>query len=132
MMERKKSVWRVCSALILVVQSLAAALWWILLWTVPASRPYFRPAGAPDSVLLSFFLPDTFLFIGAALWAAHHLIKKPSAAPLPLTLHTGAALFGSLYCVMQWLMTGEAGLAALCMAPCLLIGPILLWKFSRD
>jgi hypothetical protein len=124
--------WRTLGASILTIQSLCAVAWWAMLWTVPASRSFFRPANTPDSALLSFFLPDTFLFIGAALWAAYNLLKKPRAAQLPLALHTGAAIFGALYCIMQWLMTGQAFLAALFMAPCLLIGPLLLWQLGRD
>lgn len=132
MVRDKGTSWRVFGASLLVVQSLSAIIWWVLLWTTPTSRSYFRPTSTPDAALLAFCLPDSLLFIGVALWAAHRLLNKPEAALLPLALHTGAALFGSLYCVMQWLMTGEAALAALFMAPCLFIGPVMLWKLERD
>ncbi|RYG66603.1 hypothetical protein EON80_15110, partial [bacterium] len=120
---KKPSTWRVWGAVILGLQSVGAALWWTMLWTAPSSRAYFRPSQTPDSALLSFFLSDSILFIGAAVWAARALVRKDGSAQLPLALHSGAAIFGSLYCLMQWLLTGEAFLAALFMAPCLLIGP---------
>ncbi len=117
-------------ALYLAIQSLGAALWWIMLWIYPASRAYFRAANAPDAALLAFFAPDLIFFIGAGIWAAITLLRAPHKAQLPLALHVGGASYAALYCLQQWLMTGEAPLAALFMAPALIVGPLLLWNCS--
>jgi hypothetical protein len=119
-------------AVYLVLQSLAALAWWGLLFAAPAAREAFKPASAPDAVLLSFWLPDLVLFIGAALWAAHSLIYRPTKALLPLALHTAAGVYAALFCFEQWRQTGEAVLAALFMAPCLVVQPAMLWILSKS
>lgn len=118
-------------ALYLLIQAAGASLWWLALWFIPKSRAYFRPSDAPDASLLAFFLPDVIFFIGAAIWAAIALWRTPQRAVVPLALHVGAASYAALYCLQQWLMTGEAGIAALAMAPTLIIGGVLLWICSR-
>ena len=123
--------WHYLGAFYLLIQSMLATLWWLILWLEPRSRAYFRPSDAPDSVLLAFALPDFALFIGAALVAARRLWKRPKTALVPLALHVGAASYGALFCVMQWIMTGEAVLAAGLMMPPFLVGSALLWKLSR-
>ncbi|HEX8463464.1 MAG TPA: hypothetical protein VF627_02505 [Abditibacterium sp.] len=125
--------WHYLGALYLLFQSMIAALWWLIIAVEPRLRPLFRPSDAPDSVLMAFFLPDAVLFIGAGLWAAQMLFKRPQKALLPLALHTGAAVYAALFCLAQWISTGEAILAAFAMAPCLVVQPYLLWKLSsRD
>ena len=122
-------------ALYLMIQSLGASLWWLALWLFPATRVYFRPANAPDAVLIAFFLPGLVGFIGAAMWAAWLLWRAPKRALLPLAIHVGAASYAAFYCLQQWMMTGEAALAALAMTPSLVIGPLLLRKlclYLRD
>ena len=120
-------------ALYLLFQSMIAALWWLIIAVEPKLRIYFRPSDAPDVTLMAFALPDLVLLIGAGLWAARMLFKQPKKALLPLALHTGAAVYAALFCLAQWISSGEAILAALAMAPCLVIEPWLLWKLSsRD
>ncbi|HEX9998729.1 MAG TPA: hypothetical protein VGB45_16460 [Abditibacterium sp.] len=123
--------WHYGGAIYLALQSLGAVLWWLVLWVYPPSRAYFRPSNAPDAVLLAFALPDFLLFIGAALWAAIWLFKRPDKAILPLALHVGAAVYAALFCLLQWILTGEAVLAAILMAPSLFVGPLMLWMLSR-
>lgn len=119
-------------ALYLGAQALGASLWWLTLWLFPASRAYFRLSNAPDAALLSFFAPDVVFFIGAAIWAAIALRRANArGALIPLALHVGAASYAALYCLQQWLVTGEAGAGALFMAPALVLGPLLLWICSR-
>jgi hypothetical protein len=127
-----RAFWHYLGAFYLTVQSVGALLWWSILGVEPRARPFFRPGEAPDAVLLAFFLPDAILFIGAALWAARALMRSPKAARLPLALHTGAATYAALYCIAQWLLTGETFWAALFMSPCLVVQPLLLWVAWRD
>ena len=118
-------------ALYLLIQAAGASLWWLILYFYPQSRVYFRPHNMPDASLLAFFLPDIIFFVGAAVWAAIRLWRAPQRALIPLALHVGAASYAALYCLQQWLMTGEAAIAALAMAPSLIISAILLWICSR-
>ena len=119
-------------AVYLALQAAGAAIWWMVLWVYPASRALFRPVNAPDASLFSFFAPDLVFFVGAALWASVFLWRGAKRrALIPLALHVGAASYAALYCLQQWLMSGEAPLAALFMAPALVVGPLLLWICSR-
>lgn len=129
---RPRAFWRYLGALGLLLQSLAALFWWAILLLDAGTRAYFRPINAPDATLLAFALPDALLFIGAGLWAARELVVRPKRALVPLALHVGGATYGALFCLMQWFLTHQAGLAALFMAPCLCWGPWLLWKLGRD
>lgn len=114
------------TACYLILQSLGALTWWGILLIWPASRELFRPSEAPDAILLAFWLPDVLLFIGAALWSAYSLIFAPHRALLPLALHVGGAVYAALYCIETWRQTGESSLAALLMAPSLVVAPFLL------
>lgn len=111
----------------LSVQSVAALLWWALLFLRPEWRAWFKPQTFPDAALLSFVLPDLILFIGAAGWSVHRLLRGAKSLLLPLALHCGAAIYAALFCLMQWLLTGEAVLSMLLMAPCLIVQPWMLW-----
>ena len=113
-------------AFYLLIQAAGASLWWLALWLAPALRAFFRPHDAPDASLLAFFLPDAIGFIGFGIWAGLALLKAPRRAIVPLALHVGAASYAALYCLSTWLLTREASLAALAMAPALIIGPLLL------
>ncbi len=126
-----RALWHYLGAFYLLFQSLGAILWWLILWLEPSSRAAFRPVSAPDSVLLAFALPDFILFIGAALLAARCLLKRPKSALIPLSIHVGAASYAALYCLAQWISTGQAALAALLMLPSLVVGPLLLRRVAR-
>ena len=115
-------------AFYLFVQAAGAMCWWLVLWLAPPARAYFRPHEAPDTSLLAFFLPDAVGFIGAGFWAGAMLLKSPERALVPLAIHVGAATYAALYCLATWLLTREASLAALFMAPALFVGPPLLRK----
>ena len=127
-----RAFWFYIGAFYLAFQSLATLLWWTILFVEPRARPLFRPSNAPDSVLFAFLLPDLILFVGTGIWSAIRLLRKTRAALIPLALHTGAAVYAALFCFGQWIWSGEAAIAALLMAPCLLVEPWLLWKLARD
>lgn len=129
-----RAFWHYIAALYFAGQSLVAVFWWLILWVEPRARPLFRPLNTPDSMLFAFALPDAVLFIGAAVWAAVRLVKNPKSARLPLAVHLSAALYATLYCLSQTLLTGEAMLAAILMVASLLCGAFLAKKaaFSGD
>lgn len=126
-----RAFWFYLGAIFLCVQSLGAVFWWLALVFAPQIRPLFRPANAPDAVLLAFWLPDLVLFLGAALWSAFWLLKNPARAKIPLALHVGGASYAALFCVAQTLLTGQAKWATIFMVPSMILGAALLWLVCR-
>ena len=115
--------------LYLLAEGVLAFAWWVMLLAVPETRRHFVAPGAPDVTLLAFLLPDVVLFAGAALLAAHGLGRQASWAWPVLCAHAGAAAYAALYCVAVTVMSrGGAWLAAVLMAPSLVITPWLAWR----
>lgn len=125
------SRWHKAAAAYLMFQSVAVAIWWILLGVQPPLRTYFKPTTAPDVMLFAFALPDAVFFLGAAWWAAWRLINKHQKAILPLALHMGGALYAWLYCLLLWILSGEGLASVLCMLPCVIVPALLLWKLCK-
>jgi hypothetical protein len=101
----------------LVAQAILVAVWWLSLALQPDVRHWFRPANAPDSMLLAFWLADLVCVIfgsGLAAWLMHN--RDPRRA-FVLSFTSGALVYGLLYGVALSLMTGEAWLGVLLMAP---------------
>jgi hypothetical protein len=119
------------AAAYLILQSLAVTAWWVLLFVQPHWRVYFKPAMVPDSALLAFALPDMVLLIGAGLWAAYRLISRPDSVLVPLALHTGGAVYATLWCLALWALSGEAVAGGLLMLPSAIVPSLLLWKLCR-
>ena len=109
-------------------QSLAAGLWWGLLWFAPTFRRPFLVPGSPDATLLSFFLPDMVLFIAGGLASAWGVARKTSWAWGVLALHTGAGVYAALYTLSLALLSGGWWIGFLLMLPTLIGLPIILWK----
>jgi len=100
--------------------------WWILLLTVPASRGFFTADEAPDAVLLAFLIGDVLLVGGGSLLAAVGLARETAWAWPVLLVHTGAAVFAGLYCVLVPVLTAGSGwIAAVAMLPVLVVPPVL-------
>lgn len=118
---------RIFAAIYLLLQSLAATAWWLMLWLRPSTRAAFNAPDAPDSVLLAFWLPDALLFILAGLLAAIALWQRHRAAYGLLLWHAGSACYAALYTLALWRLEPRAWPGALAMAPCLAILPFLLW-----
>jgi hypothetical protein len=123
--------WRVWAAAYLVLQSLLVAAWWVLLAVSPSARDYFKPATAPDVMLVAFALPDAIFFFGAAWWAAWRLIREPKRAMLPLALHVGGAIYAWLYCLLLWMLSGAGLAGAVCMLFCAILPSLFLWKLCQ-
>jgi len=100
--------------------------WWIALHVSEGFRRRFLPAAYPDAALFSYEVADAVLFIGAGLLAAAGLwLGRPWAKPV-LRIHLGAAAYSSLVTLHQFVITGEAALAAVGMLPSLLLGIAVL------
>ncbi|MBI4909868.1 MAG: hypothetical protein HY820_39990 [Acidobacteria bacterium] len=104
-----------------------AVPWWIALFAAPWTRDWFLPSATPDSALLSFALADAVFFIGAGLAAATGIARGAAWARPALWLHTGGACYAAMYVLLQWMLTGEAWLAAAAMMPSLVLLPYACW-----
>jgi hypothetical protein len=106
----------------LVVQGVGVLAWWVLLLTVPASRPLFTADGAPDAVLLAFLVGDVVLVGAGSLVAAVGVARGTRWAWPALLVHAASCVYAGLYCVSLPLLSGGSGwLAAVCMAPVLVV-----------
>ncbi len=113
----------------LTAQGLAALLWWAVLAAFPAARAHFKPAGAPDSTLFAFAVADILLFAVGSLAAAVGLHQNTPWAWPVLVAHAGAAAYAGLYCVTLPAVAGGSGwLAAVGMAPAVVVPPALAWQ----
>ena len=114
----------------LVLQSVGAAAWWVMLLAQPATRQHFLAPRAPDETLIAFLLPDVVLFIGAgfaAAWALGATDRRPWGWPV-LCVHAGAAAYAAMYCIALAALTGAAWAGAAMMAPSLVVTPWLAWR----
>ena len=94
----------------------------MLLLTVPASRPWFTAAGAPDAVLLAFLLPDVLLVGLGSLLAAAGIARDTRWAWPVLLVHAASAVYAGLYCVSLPVLTGGSGwIAGVAMLPVLVV-----------
>lgn len=112
----------------LTLEGLGGLAWWVGLAASPTFRSHFRPADAPDSTLLAFAPGDLMLFVGAGLLAAVGLARRSRWAWPVLVAHTAVAGYAAFYCLTLTLITGgDAWLAAVLMAPSLVVLPVLVW-----
>jgi hypothetical protein len=102
----------------LVLQALAIAAWWLVLWLVPTARPPFVVGDWPEGTLLAFALPDVLVLVAGSLAAAHGLrAQRPWARPV-LWLVAGAVLYATLWCINAVAITGAGWLSAALMLAC--------------
>jgi protein-S-isoprenylcysteine O-methyltransferase Ste14 len=103
-------------AVYLVIQGVATALWWCVLFTVPASADWFHPAEWRRDSLLGFWLSDSMLLVaGSFFTAAAVATNKPWASIVIWTL-AAATWYPTLYCLGVSFMTNEAWIASTLMA----------------
>jgi hypothetical protein len=120
------SPWLRRSAIVfLVLEAFGAHVFWGFLLAEPEARGLFLAPDAPDATLLAFLLPDLILFAGAALFAAVGLLLRRSWAYGALLLHTGAAVYASLYFLSLPFLSGGGWTGAILMVPSLVLLPIL-------
>ena len=95
----------------LVVQGLGGLAWWLTLFTWPRFRLAFMAAGAPESTLMAFAVPDLLLYAGGSLVAAH---APWTGAALGLSRRLCPCRRGHVRCVVlpRTLVARSAGVAA--------------------
>jgi len=119
---------RLIAAAFLSLKVLGATAWWLMLFLAPETRAAFLAPGAPDSVLLAFFLPDLLFYVGTGLAAAIGIARHRSWGWSVLCIHSGAALYASLYALSLPLLSGGGWWGAWLMAPSLLCLPYFTWR----
>jgi len=103
--------------LYLVVQAIAIAAWWCVLWFVPATRVPFVPPGCPESALFAWMLPDLVVLVGGSLLAAAAVTRQRPGARALLWLLLGAVGYATLWCLGTNLATGAGFWSTAMMAP---------------
>ena len=96
----------------LVFQAIAVGIWWLVLFTVPASVAVFQPAHWPAESLLSFCLADIGVVIIGSLVAAYATATHKKWASVIVWVLAGAISYAALYCVSASMFTGDAWLAS--------------------
>lgn len=105
------------AAAYLAVQGAAVALWWVLLAVRPGARRLFYPEGAPEEVLLAFWLPDLLLMAAGSGAAAVMVGRRAAASAAVLWAVTGAVTYASLYTLTLSLLMDGGWLGPTLMLP---------------
>lgn len=102
-----------------ILQGLAVAAWWLLLFFVPASRAYFR-MGDSEATLLAFWLPDLILIAAASLVAAGFCFFNSRFTGVALWFVAGAVAYATFYCLAFAFLTDSGWLGVTLMLPAML------------
>ena len=96
-----------------VIQAVAVAGWWVLMWMVPAVRPWFGFGSWPQGVLTAFVVPDAVLRVAGSLGTAIARGRRRSGLAW---LVTGGCWYALLWCLSASLATGGGWLGSAAMA----------------
>ena len=99
-------------AIYLVIQGVATALWWSVLFTVPSSAEWFHPKDWPRESLLGFWLSDSMLLIAGSFFTAAAVVTNKPWASIAIWMLAAATWYPTLYCLGVSFMTDQAWLAA--------------------
>jgi hypothetical protein len=95
------------------LQAVAVTGWWVVLWTVPATRSWFGFGAWPEGVLMAFALPDAVLLVaGSAMTACAEGRRRMVLA----WLVAGGCCYALLWCLAASLATGGGWLGGAAMA----------------
>ncbi len=123
-----KRFWLAGSILFLSLQAAGGLAWWLLLWSVPASRSLFAINEQATGALLALALPDLVLYVGLSLVCAIGLLTQQRWGWPLLCIQAGAATYAALYSWGLFWVAGEQTFwGALLMTPSLLAPPLFAW-----
>lgn len=114
----------------LVFQAGGIAVFWLLLWLVPALRSAFLPTDVPPHMLASLALADGIFLPATSAAAAWSLLRPTRFTPGLLWLHAGAAAYAGLFAIGLWLVDRSLWLGAGLMIPVLVTPPAIAWAAS--
>ncbi|GAA5507705.1 isoprenylcysteine carboxylmethyltransferase family protein [Novipirellula caenicola] len=103
----------------LIVQAVATAAWWSMLWFVPSSVSWFHPASWPRETLLGFWLADFLLLIAGSSMTAIAITSEKAWASTAVWSLAAALWYPTFYCIGVSIITDQAWIAAslmVCMA----------------
>lgn len=118
----------------LLIQAAALAAYWAVLFTFPAARAPFIPAGAGDAALLAFAIGDLSIYGGtsaAGAWGAWR--RRRWTGPV-LWVHAGAAVYAALYAFALAAFDPGRWIGAAMMAPALVAPAVIArwWAGNRE
>ena len=110
---------RQTASIYFALQTSAVIVWWILLFTVPASRAFFQ-MGDSETILLAFWLPDLFLLAIGSLLACAFCFFDSAFKVAALWFVTGAFSYAAFYCLAYAFLTDTGWLGVTLMLPAML------------
>ncbi len=96
----------------LIIQAVATAAWWGLLWFVPSSVGWFQPESWPRQSLLGFWLADSLLLVAGSIVTAIAVVSEKTWASIAIWSLAAAVWYPTFYCIGVSIITDEAWIAA--------------------
>lgn len=108
--------------------------WWLLIWLMPTSRPWFRTSRMSDSALLDFAWPDLTLVGTGSILCAFLLVRDPENpwSQRLVWLVFDATLYATLYVAGATFTTGEGWVAAAAMLAASQGSFLAVWTLRLD
>jgi protein-S-isoprenylcysteine O-methyltransferase Ste14 len=103
-----------------ILQGLAVALWWLLLFTTPASRKCFLLENNSETSLMAFWLADLVFLAAGSIVAGWLVFRESKFAPAALWLVAGAMSYAALYCLAFAYVTDTGWFGVLLMLPAMI------------
>ena len=110
---------RLSASIYFALQGAAVVAWWILLFSVPASRKFFQ-MGDSETILLAFWLPDLFLLGTGSLIVSAFCWFDNKFLQIALWFVVGTIAYATFYCLAFAMMTDSGWLGVVLMFPAMI------------
>ena len=131
-MSTNEQRWRTFGTWYFAAQGASCIAWWAWMLLAPQHRGLFFPRASLPELMQSLIVGDLLLIAFGSLAAAHSLNHRRRWAPAAMWLVAGACMYAALLAISLWALTREAALAAIAMAPTLIIPMLLAWRIRCD
>jgi len=111
---------RRAAAIYFMLQGIAVALWWLLLFSIPSSRKYFVLESNSETSLMAFWLADLVFLAAGSMAASWFVLRDSKYAPAALWLVAGAVSYAALYCLAFAYVTDTGWLGVILMLPAMI------------
>lgn len=105
------------AVLYFLLQGLAVAAWWLVLFVKPETRAYFQLEADSQTSLMAFLLPDAVFVAAGSLIVAYLVYLRNRYEVSALWLLTGAISYATVYTFSLALATDNGWLGVVMMAP---------------